>query len=148
MKDCLSAHTVSVAFWIFLVLSFSGADAEHLFRWTDDTGRPGYSNISPPAGVKEYSTDTVSHPAPDQSGPEQVYTDANTTEKIPLETVGDYSDVSEALLKQRIMERKTSIGHIEALLQKHPNDPVLRKSLFKKKRYLFEDLSRLKNVRR
>jgi hypothetical protein len=148
MKNGRSARTVSNVLWILLIVSFSQAHAEHLFRWTDDTGRPCYSNISPPAVVKEYSVDTVSYPVSDRSGPVQVPTDFGAKEKMPVETDGAYSDYSTAFLKQRIMDWGASISILEALLRKHPNDPVLRKSLFIKKRYLFDDLTRLENVRR
>ena len=139
------AHTIFNVFLIFLIIYIPKAHGEVIFRWTDDTGRICYSNISPSGGVKEYSADTVSHPMSRSTSPEQVTTGDSRTDKIPAKTDGVQSDRSAAFLKQRIMGQKRSIGYIEALLRKHPNDSVLRKSLSKRKRYLFEDLNRLKN---
>lgn len=146
MHDGLSARMVFALFWLLPGVLFSTAHGEYLFRWTDDSGRPCYSNVSPPADVKEYRVDGESHFSSDRPGPVQASTDANTVES-PAETEDSPFDFSAAFLRQRIDDRKKSIGHIEALLRKHPNDKALRKSLLKKEQYLFEDLMRLKNAR-
>ena len=150
MQNNRSVLAVYMPLLIFLVLFFSRAHGEVLFRWTDDAGRTCYSNVSPPAGVKVFSVDTVFQPVqpiPVRPNTVQASAGAETAEKIPVETGDTYPDFSAECLKQRIADRKRSIGRIEALLRKHPNDAVLRKSLFKKKQYLFEDLNRLKNGR-
>ena len=147
MQNGRSVLMVCGVFWIFLVLSFSRAHGEILIRWTDDAGRPCYSNVSPPAGMKAFSVDTVSQSASDRSSPTQASVDTKTAKKMSVKTDGTYSEFSAAFLKQRITDLKRCIGHIEALLRRHPNDSALRKSLFKKKQYLFEDLTRLKNDR-
>ena len=150
MQHNRSVLTVFNALLVFLVWSFTQAHGEVLFRWTDDAGRACYSNVSPPAGVKAFRVDTESHPThpvPDRTNMAQASEEDNATEKIPVEAGSTYTDFSTAYLKQRIADRKRSIDHIEALLRKHPNDSDLRKSLFKKKQYLFEDLNRLKNDR-
>lgn len=134
-------------FWFFLLITFSQADGEEFFQWTDDAGKRCYSNVSPPASVKEYSVDIISRPAPDRRRPAQGFAGTNSTEKMPVKTDGARSGFSVTLLEQRIAGRKRSIDRIEALLQKHPNDPALRKSLSRKKQYLSEDLIGLKNIR-
>jgi hypothetical protein len=132
----------------FLIICFAQAHGEDLFRWTDDAGKPSYSNVAPPIGVEAYSVDTISRPALDRSSSAQVSADTNAAKEISAETYADYSGSSETLLKQRIMDRERSIGRIEALLRKHPNETVLRKSLSRKKRYLSEDLAWLKKNNR
>ena len=148
VKDKRLMRAVSIIFWVFLVISFSQVHGEDIIRWTDEAGRPYYSNVSPSADVKVYSVDTISRPAASRPIPAQAYDPADAGEKIPAEAEEENFDYSAGLLKQRITERKRSIGHIEALLRKRPNDSGLRKSLSRKKRYLFEDLTRLKNVQR
>ena len=145
MQNSRLPLAVCGVFWIFIVFSSSRVFGENLFRWTDDAGRSHYSNVSPPAGVKKYSVDVVSRVVSDRSSPAGMSNSAKTEEKISAEADGPRSGFSTAYLDQRIADRRRSIGHIEALLRKHPNDAGLRKNLSKKRRYLLDDLTRLKN---
>ena len=143
MQDGRSALTVYSAFCIFLVLSFSGAHGETLYRWTNAAGRPCYSNVSPPAGMKAFRIYTGFRRDSERLSVEPSSADTLTAGETPAKADNTYSGFSEAYLKQRIADRKRSIGHIETLLREHPNDPALRRSLFKKRQYLFEDRARL-----
>ncbi len=146
MRNGRSLLSICCAILLFLVLSFPRAYGEKIFRWTDEAGRPYYSNVSPPAGIKSFSTDTMPGPVSKWSSPVRVPADTGAAKKIPVAADRAYPDLSAAFLRQRITDRRRSIGHIESLLRKHPNDSDLRSSLLKKRQYLFEDLTQLKNV--
>ena len=146
MQDSRSSLSVCCATLLFIVLSFSQVYGENFFRWTDDAGRLCYSNVSPPADIKTFSVATVLHPVSDRSNPVRVSVNANAEEQIQAGTDTAFSTFSTLFLKQRITDRRRTIGHIEVLLRKHPDNSVLRRSLLKKRRYLFEDLIQLKNI--
>ena len=147
MRNGRSIHVVFNMVLFFLAASFSQAHGERLYRWTDDTGRPCYSNVSPPAEAKARGVEVMYRFVSDRPDPERASVETGKSEKISNETDESDSDLSAVVLKQRIQDRRRSIDSIEALLQRQPNNSALRKSLLKKKQYLFEDLTRLENVR-
>ena len=147
MQNGRSIHAVFNAVLFLFAVSFSQAHGESVYRWTDDSGRPCYSNVSPPAGTKAHGVEVMFRPVSDRSHPSRASIETGKMEKMSKGTDDSDSNLSTVVLKQRIQDRKRAIDHIEALLQKQPNNSDLRRSLYKKKQYLFEDLTRLEIIR-
>ena len=116
--------------------------AEGIYRWTDSSGTPCYSNVGPPVGISGYTTTVIpsfpSGTAP--ASPASVPPGGRDGIRQPL-------PVTQNSLLQRIADRREDIRRLETLLVNHPDDPDLRKNLIRKKQYLGEELLRLKLLR-
>lgn len=116
--------------------------AENVFHWTDEAGVSCYSNVTPPVDVSDYSVAPVF--SLEEHG-ETRKIEATETVKT-LAANPDIIDISREFLLEKIQHRKISIQHVEVLLQKHPDNTFLRKSLFRKRQYLHEELNRLNTL--
>jgi hypothetical protein len=134
-----------VFFGLVFIPVFQGV-AEELYRWKDRSGALCFSNVSPPAGVREYSnlTGASSEPGPMMSGGAPGDAEGGERGKPVKDAPEDAHGSMADILRDRIQQRELSIVHLEVLLKSQPNDAYLRRCFFEKKQKLQEDRIRLK----
>lgn len=120
--------------------------AESIYHWRDRNGIPHYSNATIPNEARE---DAVVYSALPRSGSDEGPGVTDNTETgeggMPVSSGSDMASDSKAVvLRNRIERRQASIDYIENLLKTHPNDTGLRSRFYKARRYLQEDIIRLK----
>jgi len=120
--------------------------AESIYHWKDRNGIPHYSNATIPNEARE---DLVVYSASALSGSDEdsgVTDDPETGGGGMLDSSGSdmAPDSKAAVLRNRIERRQASIHDIENLLKTHPNDAGLRSRYYRTRRYLQEDIVRLK----
>lgn len=138
------------AVWIAIVGMFLypaiHAVAESIYHWKDPNGVSCYSNTTIPDGASGFSVMRSVWSETSQTEGSGVADDANegVNEMPAVESSKAVSDSRAAVLKDRIERRQAAIQYIEKLLTTDPNNAGFRRSLYRKKQYLHEDITRLK----
>lgn len=119
--------------------------AESIYYWKDRNGIPCYSNTNIPRGTTEFSVMRAAWSATPQADGFDVTDDVDAGENDMPAAAGSEAviDSRVAALRDRIERRQASIQHIEKILKTYPDDANFRRSLYKKKQCLHEDITRL-----
>ena len=123
---------VIASFWIlpFLALGAGRADADQVYRWTDEKGKVHFSNVAPPGQEEKTEESAPAAPEPLTSEPEgpsgsvvEPRESADSEKKEPAkEKPGRFSDLSDDSFSTRVSRQRATLKKDLAQAKRHVRD--------------------------
>lgn len=120
---------VIASFWIlpFLALGMSRADADQVYRWTDEKGNVHFSNVAPPGQEEKTEEGAPAAPEPPASEPEgpsgsvvESPESADSEKKEPAkEKPGRFTNLSDDSFSARVSRQRAALKKDLAQAKRH-----------------------------